>query len=136
MLRSPVRTLRCRNDCCPRRMFSERFPEDVRHYVRLRACTALRVGDQMRTLGHLLGGRGTELLTPLLRIPVTNQTVVRHRTSGPRRRQPSAHRQSRSWECQGPVERHINLVFGVHTHPASFSSSCRLLSSTENTAWL
>ena len=54
-------------------MFSERFPE----YVRPRARKTLRVGDQLCALGLLLGGRGVEALAPVLRLPVTDQTVLR-----------------------------------------------------------
>lgn len=77
-LRLHVRKFRCTNDCCPRRVCSERFPE----YVRPRARKTLRVGDQIRTLGLLLGGRGAEWLAPVLSIPVTDHTVLRYILAG------------------------------------------------------
>lgn len=73
-LRLYVRKFRCSNDRCPRRVLSERFPE----YVRPRARKTLRMGDQLRALGLVLGGRGVEVLAPVLQLPVTDQTVLRY----------------------------------------------------------
>jgi transposase len=73
-----VRKFRCTNDCCPRRVFSERFPE----YVRPWAHRTLRAIEQIRTLGLKLGGRGAEALASLLGLPATDQTALRFVMSG------------------------------------------------------
>jgi transposase len=79
-LRWPVRKFRCSNDVCPRRVFSERFPG----YVSPRGRKTLRVGDQFCTLGLMLGGRGAEALASLLKLPATDQSVLRSVMAGKR----------------------------------------------------
>jgi transposase len=68
-----VRKFRCPNERCPQRVFTERFPG----FVRPKARTTLRVGEQIRALGRALGGRGAERLAPSLGLTVSGQTVVR-----------------------------------------------------------
>jgi transposase len=48
----------------------------------VRARKTLRVGDQMRRLGLVLGGRAVEALAPVLPLSVTGHTVVRFVRAG------------------------------------------------------
>lgn len=73
MLALRVRKFRCRNDQCPQRIFTERFPGFVHGQGR----KADRVGELTRALGLALGGRGTQRLARLLGISVSGRTVLR-----------------------------------------------------------
>jgi transposase len=73
VLKLHVRKLRCTNDQCPQRVFTERFPD----FVRPNGRNTLRASNQLRALGLTLGGRGAQRLAPLLGLSVSGRSVLR-----------------------------------------------------------
>ncbi len=74
-----VRTFRCQNGACSRKIFTERLPDDVRPWAR----KTLRLVEELTSLGMVAGGRGAEAVTPALGMPVSDQTVLRLLAQGP-----------------------------------------------------
>src|SRR5260221_12647137 len=64
-----VRTFRCTNSACPRKVFTERFPDYLRPWAR----KTIRLVEEMTSLGLAIGGRGTATLAPALGVPLSDQ---------------------------------------------------------------
>lgn len=74
-----VRKFRCGNRACSQQVFTERLPDDVRPWARKTICLV----EELTSLGMVVGGRGTETVTPALGMPVSDQTVLRLLAQGP-----------------------------------------------------
>jgi transposase len=68
-----VRTFRCRNRACGRRIFTERVPDLVAAYSR----NTHRLATVLRTLGLALGGNPGARLAACLRLPTSPSTLLR-----------------------------------------------------------
>lgn len=63
----------CRNGACSRRIFTERFVEELKPYDRRTS----RLTGQLTLIGYVLGGNAGSRLASLLGMPVSGSTLLR-----------------------------------------------------------
>ena len=63
----------CRNKSCPRKVFTERFSEDILPYAR-RLCRSV---DVLRSIGLEVGGNKGAMISHIVKSPVSSSTILR-----------------------------------------------------------
>lgn len=63
----------CRNENCDRKVFTERFSEELRPYARRMS----RLTQHLNQIGCAMGGNGGSKLASLLGMPVSSSTMLR-----------------------------------------------------------
>src|SRR5581483_3323932 len=74
-----VGRFRCRNSCCPRKIFCERLPKIARAYGR----HTERTSEIVRLIGYVAGGLPGQRLLSRLAIVTSDDTVLRRVRQGP-----------------------------------------------------